>query len=280
MSPALLKALTEQTGLRNGAVIALLADQAAASSHEIKEVEIGGRKMLSVPDGRTIESYERFLPHPHRMSSAQAEAVNDAASLLKLIQRFPAHPRLVEFSLASLTARCVLNYSTDEKPGWGDCFITWKLNKHRDLLAWETRIAKPIPQVEFIEFLEDHVEDVKDAPMQSILLKVASELEVTSSAKFKSARDVHNGNFVLHCEMEGKTTVEVPREFSLGLPIFEGLAIAYELPVRLNYTVTDGNLNFRLAFKNLNKAIDLAWAEVVESITSDLPEGVPFIHVP
>lgn len=277
-----------QTSLQNllvqdipdAAVTALMADAAAEATHEIKKVEIDGRIFYSVPAGRDLKTFESELSKPFRLKGKID--VCGAESLLKVIERFKNSPAVVQFSRSQLFVHAILNAAADEQPGWADHTVFWQLKKHRDLKAWEGINGKPLSQLQFMLFLEDRVVDVVgDAGVsQSALQTVVGDLEVTTDAKFQAKRDVHNGNYVLHSDLTNKPTVEVPKEFVIGVPIFEGLDIAYKITVRLRYSVKEGALTFVVNLANLDAVLDQAWEEIVKSITDNLPPDKPFIHVP
>lgn len=271
----------------NAAVTAILADAAAEASHEIKIIDLGGQKVLSLPSGRSIQSIENYLNAPYRMKGDRK--VNDAESFLSLLRAFfeekastePAP--VVKFSLEKLNVRAVINHAAAVRPAWEDHTITWQLRKHRDLLAWEAMTRDWIEQVQFLEFLEDRLTDITDkngGPAQSVIAGVAANLEVTIDSKFQAKREVHSGSYVLHSDSNKTPTQQVPKRFDIGVRIFDGLDIAYVVPVRLYYTTDDGSLQFKLTFTNLDQVMEGAWNDVTKVILDALPKGVLAINVP
>ena len=108
---------------------------------------------------------------------------------------------------------------------------------------------------------------------------VFSAPEAPPDPKFHARRDLQNDNYLLHSDSTGKPTVEVPRQFDIGVPIFEGLDIAYRIPIRLRYSVKEGVLTFNIGFVNIDAVMDEAWEAVTNSIIDGLGD-VPYINVP
>ncbi len=264
----------------NAAVTAIVADRAAEASHAITQVQLGDRIFYSVPEGRDLKDIESYLPYPYRTKGEQP--VSDSESFLTIVHHFDGAPALVSFSQRQLFALCTFNYPDKDKAGWQDHKVKWQLVKHRDLKAWEAIMGKDLSQLQLMEFLEDRLVDITDeykGPSQSQFESVISNLEITSNSKFQAKRELSSGNYVMHCDSEGTPSVEVPKVFQLGLPIFEGLDLAYRLDVFLRYRVQEGAAVFKLAFKNFDAVLDEAWEKVTQQIKDGLG-AVPFINVP
>lgn len=265
----------------NAGITALTAIAAAEATHEIKILEFAGRKLVSLPAGRTLDSLEQYLPYPARTKGNHD--VNDAESFHKTLKRFESSPTNVFLSKSKLLIQAVFNGPTDTNPGWSDHYASWQLKLHRDFKAWIEFCKQSRTQLEFMEFLEDHLVDIVQSdgsPSQSAMESVVSGLEVTLDSKFEARRDLHNGNYVLKSNHESTPSQEVPRTFKIGVSIFEGLKEAYIVTIRLRYRVTEGKLMFTLAIQHYDAIIDESWDTVTKTITDRLPESVPFINVP
>jgi len=271
---------TDQT---NAAVTARMAVAASEASHAITTVKVGDTTLFSVPAGRTLQALTEHLAYPPRTKGIFP--VNDADSFQKLVRRFDYGTNIVQLSLSKLSVICVCNYDDADSPGWRDHMVAWQLAKHRDLAAWEAMVKKgKLTQLELLMFLEDRIVDITSKedgdPTQSQIETVIGNLEITTDAKFHASRDTHNDNFVLRNDSTGTPSIEVPRKFYIGVPIFEGLDHAYRIGVRLRYSVKEGSLTFTLGFENIEAVMDSAWEDVTKAITDALPASVPFINVP
>lgn len=144
--------------------------------------------------------------------------------------------------------------------GWGQFSAELAFKESRKLKEWK-RTTEPMSQGEFANFLEDHVDDVLE-PSGVDLLSIATDLEASSTGSFVGRVNMQNGNVSLSYQDETKTTVEVPKEIVLGIPLFEN-GNRYRLRARLRYIVGGGQVKFRLLFVNLADAIDQEFASVV-----------------
>lgn len=153
--------------------------------------------------------------------------------------------------------------------GWCQFTASMKLMQSRKLTEWK-RTLTAMSQVDFANFLEDHLEDVVE-PSGTHLLAIATDLEASSSGSFSGRVTLQNGNVALNYTDETKTTVEVPKEIMLGIPLFEH-GPRYRLRARLRYQVAQGQVKFRLIFANLEDAIDHEFKGLVETLAKEFPE--------
>lgn len=282
MSPAELNDLDNLPN--NAAVTARMALQAAEATHEIKEFKIGDRTLYSVPAGRDIIDLEKHLDNPRRATGQFT--VNDVSSFQKMIDRHANDKTLVRLCACALWINATFNDHSAECPGWRDHSMKWQLVKHRDLKAWETLFTKNgVSQLDLMEFLDDHLIDItenKGGPSQSKIQSVIADFNATTDAKFTSKRDQRSGSYVLHNSSETKPEIEVPEAFDIGVPVFEGLDIAYIINIKLRWRVNaEGKLTFLLSAPGLQAVLDEAWEAAMKPILEHLDDkGVTHITVP
>jgi uncharacterized protein YfdQ (DUF2303 family) len=236
----------------------------------------------------SIDDLEHLRSEPTRHRGEQK--IEDCTSFGKMVAHYKTRDKLVTFSKSALTVVAILNYPTDELPAWQDHKLTMTLRKSKELLAWEKFIAVPRGQVEFMEFLEDRLTDIQQkpgeagasptGPSQTFMADVVSDLSVTTDAKFAAKRELANGNFRLQNDCTHKPTVEVPREFYIVIPIFEGHETTYLIPVLLRWRVEEGKLSFILKFKNWERIFDTAWHGVRLETIEAMPKDSPWINIP
>lgn len=147
--------------------------------------------------------------------------------------------------------------------GWGQhraclCFTeSRKLKEWRKTLEW-------MGQMDFSNFLEDHLEDVVH-PSGQDLLSIATDLEASATGAFKGRVNLDNGSVAMRYQNETETTVEVPRNLVLGVPLFEH-GDRYRLGARLRFVIAGGSVKFRLLFTNLQDAKDQEFERIVQEI--------------
>jgi hypothetical protein len=147
--------------------------------------------------------------------------------------------------------------------GWGQHRATIKFSESRKLKEWR-KTLEWMTQTEFANFLEDHLEDVLE-PAGQELLGIATDLEASSSGGFKGRVNLDNGSVALHYQNEVETAVAIPRNLTLGIPLFEH-GDRYRLGARLRFGITGGSVKFRLLFTNLQDAKDQEFERIVQEV--------------
>jgi len=136
--------------------------------------------------------------------------------------------------------------------GWGQFKGEISFRDSRKLKEW-SKLTDWTGQSDFANFLEDHLEDV-ETPTGADLLAIATDLEANSA---------RNGDVRLDYQSDTQTSVEVPKELILGIPLFEH-GERYAVKARLSFRVTGGGVVFRLLFTNLDDAIETEFERIVQ----------------
>lgn len=147
--------------------------------------------------------------------------------------------------------------------GWGQLRAEIKFSESRKLKEWR-KTLEWMSQAEFANFIEDHLEDVL-TPSGQELLSIATDLEASSTGGFKGKVNLDNGSVRLSYQDEVETTVEIPRNLTLGIPLFEH-GDRYKLGARLRFVIQGGSVKFRLLFTNLQDAKDQEFERIVQEI--------------
>lgn len=147
--------------------------------------------------------------------------------------------------------------------GWGQFSAEITFRESRKLKEWR-KTLEWMSQAEFANFIEDHLEDVL-TPSGQELLSIATDLEASSSGGFKGKVNLDNGSVRLSYQDEVETTVEIPRNLTLGIPLFEH-GDRYKLGARLRFIISGGSVKFRLLFTNLQDAKDQEFERIVQDI--------------
>lgn len=154
------------------------------------------------------------------------------------------------------------NPDTRER-GWGQFTASINFRESRKLLEWKKTLAW-MDQAEFSNFIEDHLEDIV-TPTGQDLLALVTDMEASSSGSFKGRVNLDNGNVALHYQDDVETTVEVPRNLMLGIPLFEH-GDRYRLSARLRFLIRGGKVVFRLLFTNLEDAKEQEFERIVQEL--------------
>lgn len=147
--------------------------------------------------------------------------------------------------------------------GWGQLRAVIGFTESRKLKEWK-RTLEWMSQLEFANFIEDHLEDVL-TPSGQDLMTIVTDLEASSSGGFKGKVNLDNGSVRLSYQDEVETTVEVPRNLTLGIPLFEH-GDRYRLGARLRFVIQGGSVKFKLLFTNLQDAKEQEFERIVQEI--------------
>lgn len=153
--------------------------------------------------------------------------------------------------------------SVAEDTGWGQFRGVLALKTSRKLKEWE-KATEWMGQSEFANFLEDHLEDVRN-PSGADMLSIATDLEANSTGSFKGKVNLQNGDVRLDYQSDTQTSIELPKIIELGIPLFEH-GDKYLLKARLRYRVGGGGVAFKLIFTNLIDAVDAEFERLTQAI--------------
>lgn len=147
--------------------------------------------------------------------------------------------------------------------GWGQHSAEIGFRESRKLKEWR-KTLEWMGQADFANFLEDHLEDIAE-PSGQDLLAIATDLEASSTGNFKGRVNLDNGSVSLNYQDDVETSVEIPRNLTLGIPLFEH-GDRYKLKCRLRFLVRGGSVNFRLLFTNVEDAKEQEFERIVQEI--------------
>lgn len=237
--------------------------------------EIGSATFFVVPEGykqiEITDAIEKAGLAPFRKRGTARLA--DVASFLEYVteQRVDGHTYIyADPDKRTLTA--VLNGHERDDPehaGWGDHRAVYEAELSREFQIWMRNNKKPVEQEEFAIFIEDNIVDVVE-PAADMLLKVALSLEAKTNANFSTARRLDNGQvqFQYTETIEARAaggSIEVPREFMLGLRVFKN-GDAYKVRARLKYRLGGGKLKFWYELDRPENIIEDAFKGYVETV--------------
>ena len=145
-------------------------------------------------------------------------------------------------------------------------------------LLWIQKNGSKFTQKAFAEFLEENYPDITK-PVGAEMLDIANTLEIVNTALFRSAQRLNNSTNSLQYETQHTTkagekgNLEVPRFFTLTIPIFYGEP-AIDLQARLKYSLDDGKVIFWYELVRAQQAVDAsieAMAKEIEAATGLKP---------
>jgi hypothetical protein len=153
------------------------------------------------------------------------------------------------------------------KIGWGQHRAEISFTESRKVKEWR-KTLEWMGQAEFANFIEDHLEDIAD-PASTDLLAMVTDLEASVGGGFKGRVNLANGSVSLHFQNEVQTSVEIPRELRLSIPLFEH-GDRYLLPARLRFQIANGGVKFKLIFTNLEDAKEQEFVRIANDIDEQI----------
>lgn len=165
------------------------------------------------------------------------------------------------------TLTAVFNDNKENTIGWRDHRATFKAALSREFLNWRSHNKTQMSQEDFAIFLEDNIADIVE-PSGESLLAVALSLQAKTEANFSSAKRLDNGQVqFMYTEnidaRAGNGTLEIPREFALGVRIFKN-GDGYKIKARLKYRLHSGNVKFWYELDRIENAIENAFKESID----------------
>lgn len=217
---------------------------------------------------------EATLP-PDRKTGAYT--VTDVPSFVSYFQKHGEDHSEVWANVNTGTVRAVINAHSDDA-GHQDHTGTLQLATTDDWKEWTASDGKLMSQMEFAEFIEDHLPNF-ETPSAADMLELAQTFQATTKVDFASSQRVKSGETQLTYQEQQSATagkkgsLAIPDTFTLGLVPFEG-GPAYKVSARFRYRIQGSTLalGYRLTRpKDVRKA---AFTEVVANVADGINHEV------
>lgn len=207
-------------------------------------------------------------------------AVTDADSFVDYLAKHGVPHTEVWSNVKAGTVRAVVNahLASDEVAGLGeagheDHVATLQLATTDDWTEWTKRDGQLSAQLDFAEFIEDHLPNFVE-PSAADMLELAQTFQATTKVDFASSQRVKSGETQLtYAEQQTtsagkKGSLAIPDTFTIALQPFEN-GPSYRVEARFRYRISGSALllGYRLTRpKDVRKA---AFDEVVAKISQD-----------
>jgi uncharacterized protein YfdQ (DUF2303 family) len=162
-------------------------------------------------------------------------------------------------------------------PEWQGHRVALELRHSEAFTAWRTVSGKPMTQLAFAEFVEDHRADIRE-PDAATVLEMAQTFQATNKVSFKSSQILQTGqrqlSYVEQIDASAGTNgkLVIPNALQLALPIYEGATVADAVTARLRFRIdTEGRLLLIVILDQLDDVLRAAF----EGVVADVTEGVP-----
>lgn len=231
---------------------------------------------VMVPEGFEIKTVESHLPAPLLIRSTVR--TDDHASFVAYVNRYKDQSSVVFADLAGRKFEAVLDYHQAIVPNgpqtarWGKHRVTLSSDVTPDWKTWAEKSGKPMSQVDFARFIEDHIPNIAD-PSGALLLEIATTLEAKKDVNFRSSARLHNGEHQFKYEESIQGTagsqagqLQIPNAFVLGLAPFQGLD-PRRVDARFRYRIAEGGkLSLWFELVRAQDVLEQAFTELVASV--------------
>jgi uncharacterized protein YfdQ (DUF2303 family) len=251
--------------------------EAGKALTQVLSVPEGFEPIVVTPKDAVIKRLDRVRTNKPRFLAA-APFFNDPVAFAEYINRFADQFSRIWYSIERMEFTCVLDYHQYPEGGntaearSGDHIAVLTLKQSPEWKIWKENNERAMVQKTFAEFLEDNSRDVV-SPSIAEMLEVATGLNATSNATFRSAINQSNGtvNFQFDENVAGTvkgTDKAIPTAFRIGIRPFMG-SERYPVECRLRYRLKDGSLVLHYKALHLDPIVEAS----VEGIAATLRDA-------
>ena len=270
-------------------VVASLAQQAALP-RELRDGAIyailnpeGGIELLETP--AAIQGREDAMGDGPR-HIGRSTIVRDTDSLIDVIRENNLYSNAGEYALgevgrlevwADLDRRTVIAIH-DGVAGWRKHVTTLELRHSAEWVDWAKIDGQMLGQVEFAEFIEDHLSSIAE-PDGAQLLDICQTLQARTNVQFKQQSILANGQrqFQWEEDVEAKAgqkgDLKIPGALMLALRPFQG-SEPIAVTARFRFQIATAGLKLGVRLVERARIIEDAFAAIVGEVSEGLPDGV------
>lgn len=248
-------------------VVADLANQAG----RVQKLEPGELYSVLGPGGESvIVDTDHWDLIPRRNTSWPL--VRDAAALIDYVAAYPNAGPLEAYADLDNHRFVVI---IDGHDSWRGHRVTLQLATSPEWRAWTEISGKFLGQVEFAEFLEDHISSIAE-PDGAALLDIVNTLVGTSSVTWTGGENTRDGSkrlaFAETVEARAghKGDIELPSTLTLGLRPFMG-SDRFSVKAMLRFRMANGELHLAVKLLEPDTVLEAAFGDVRAALADGLP---------
>ncbi len=166
----------------------------------------------------------------------------------------------------------------EDYAGHQDHQIKLQLQRTDDWKQWTERDGRLMPQVEFAEFIEDHLPNFV-TPTGADMLELAQTFQATTKVDFDSSQRLKSGETQLtYAENTTATagkkgSIAIPDTFTLALQPFER-GETYKVQARFRYRIANGSLLLGYRLNRPKDVLQDAFDSVVTKVSADTSRDI------
>lgn len=222
----------------------------------------GGRELVDLSD-------DEYLPTPRRKTGNVF--VDDLDSFLTYFRKHSTSDSEIYVNVDKARITAVLDAHTRDGADWGQHRLILRMTPTDRWADWTGGDRKKFSQVAFAEYIEDHLDDIRE-PAAATMLEIAQTFEANTKVKFSSGANLGNGDRRLQWEettdaKAGK--LDVPTHFTIGVAPFD-FADPYEITARFRYRIESGALYITYLLNDPAAVVRDAVLDVVTNLETAL----------
>lgn len=247
----------------------------------------------AVPKNSEVKEFkvdlEHLLPNP-RATKAHAKLAGPD-DFLAYVARHKLPNTLVwcDFNPQDFRVKftAVIDEHNSGTPGWRRHTAELDPLMSAEWRVWKGQDKKPLPQVTFAEFLQEHADDINSSdasvadgyPTALQMLKMTTDFVHNEERILKTAVRLQSGGtrltFIADPDAGTTEDMAIFEKFQLGIPVFHG-APAWGMGARLKYRVGQGKVNFHYELIRADRVHESAAKELIQQVKAGLGD-VPMI---
>lgn len=219
------------------------------------------------------EDIENGQEHPNRKAGRFTLSQVDSFTAYLAKHGLPETEVWADLDRNRITAVINAHEDAHGNAGWGDHRATLQMKVTPDWSDWTSGSGKLSSQVDFAEFVEQHLPNFV-SPTGADMLELAQTIKGTSKGNFESTKRLTGGQTAIEWREETTATagkkgdIKIPDVVDLALQVFEG-GPSYRVAARFRYRINAGALSLGYVLERPIEVRRDAFERVVEQITSN-----------
>lgn len=221
-----------------------------------------------VPDGYSVAPLADWQVKPDRHHANHRFVA--VKSLADYLNRFSSPDTMIsaDYEAAKITA--VIDGDAPDTPSHKDHVARFEAQISDVTAAWLKISDKPLTQVDFGLFLEDHAVDVA-VPDAADVMDMVMTFDATKKVTFKSSTRLSDGarQFQYVEDNDAKGAVKLPDHFIIRASVYRGME-PQQIKFMVRYRINDGALRFQVNMHDKDRVMREAFDRCVDGLKADL----------
>ena len=257
---------------------------------------------VAYPENMRIEPLKKYIDAERITPETLKGSTNlhTCKSFCDFSNRYKTENSAMFYNKDAQDITCIFDCATKEQASFEKHKAVYAFPFSKELKEWRSQNGETMGQVDFAFFIEKNVLDLSEPPTQeaesqalkeirtrvgghfagvSKMVELSKGIAICNDERATVKYNTSTGEATLDFSSEHKDAsgnqIKVPNMFLIVIPILDG-GKAYQLPCRLRYRLYNGSVKWWYEVINLDKAVELAVNEELESIKKEV--GLPIFY--